>query len=223
VEEDKNTEQFENVNNEYVSYYDENKSEENEKEKVNSDDKENLDNENKKNSLGYEIYTWVRDFSIIILVILLFTNFVAERTKVIGDSMEPSIHDGDRIFIDKLSYRFTEPERFDVVVFPYDKNPDLNYIKRIIGLPGEEVDIKGGKIYINGEVLDEHFGKETIKVYGNQDFPIVIPEGEYFVLGDNRNESLDSRYKDVGTIPKEELLGKAGLRIWPLSDFGTIE
>lgn len=177
-------------------------------------------------SVAYEILMFIRDLAIMLVIFGLFTTFIADRTSVIGDSMEPNIHDGDYFVLNKVSYRFTEPERFDIVVFPYNHGQS-NYIKRIIGLPGETIELKregeSFTIYINGEELEEHFGKEPIEYPGNQTFPLVIPEDEYFVMGDNRNDSSDSRYQDVGTIPRSEIIGKAGLRVWPLNDFGFVD
>lgn len=177
-------------------------------------------------SVAYEILMFIRDLAIMLVIFGLFTTFIADRTSVIGDSMEPNIHDGDYFILNKVSYRFTEPERFDIVVFPYNHGQS-NYIKRIIGLPGETIDLKRDgdsfTIYINDEKLEEHYGKESIEYPGNQTFPLVIPEDEYFVMGDNRNDSSDSRYQDVGTIPKSEIIGKVGLRIWPFSDFGFVD
>ncbi len=173
-------------------------------------------------TLAYEVITFIRDLAIILLVFWLVTHFIGEKTNVIGKSMEPHIHDGDFFILNKLTYRFSDPERFDIVVFPYN-NTKSNYIKRVIGLPGDTVDFSEGKILINGQLLDENFGYEPIKVLGNQEFPLIVPEGEYFVMGDNRNESSDSRYQDVGTIAKKKLLGKTWLRIWPLNRIGFVE
>lgn len=196
----------------FLDYYDEDEAE-----------SEELVPKKKEKSITYEILTWIRDLGIIILVVLFVTTFVGEKTRVKGDSMETNIHDGDNLILNKVTYRFSDPERFDIVVFPYEKDPSLNYIKRIIGLPGEEVDLADGKIIINGEILEENYGREEIRILGDQSFPLIVPEGEYFVMGDNRNDSCDSRYKDVGTIPKEKFLGKTWIRIWPLSDFGVVE
>lgn len=177
-------------------------------------------------SVAYEILMFIRDLAIMLVIFGLFTTFIADRTSVIGDSMEPNIHDGDYFVLNKVSYRFTEPERYDIVVFPYNHGQS-NYIKRIIGLPGETIDFKkegeSFNIYINGNILKENYGKEPIKYEGNQSFPLVIPENEYFVMGDNRNDSSDSRYQDVGTIPRSEIIGKAGLRVWPLDDLGFVD
>ncbi len=179
--------------------------------------------ENKDNkSVGWEILLFLRDLAIMIIVVALFTTFIADRTKVIGNSMEPHIHDGDLFVLNKITYRFSEPKRYDIIVFPYNHG-QANYIKRIIGLPGETVQISNGEIIINGELLGEDFGMEEIRYDGNQDYPLTVPEGEYFVMGDNRNNSTDSRYQDVGTIKKEDIIGKAGLRIYPFSGFGFVE
>lgn len=185
---------------------------------------ENINNkDNKENkSLGWEILLFLRDLAIMIIVVALFTTFIADRTKVIGNSMEPHIHDGDLFVLNKITYRFSEPERYDIIVFPYNHGQS-NYIKRIIGLPGETVEILDGEVIINGEVLGENFGMEEIRYDGNQKYPLTIPEDEYFVMGDNRNNSTDSRYQDVGTIKKEDIIGKAGLRIYPFSGFGFVE
>lgn len=135
--------------------------------------------------------------------------------------MEPNLHEGQRIIISKIVYWFHEPERGDIIIFPNPNNPDEEYIKRIIGLPGETVEIKDGVVHIhqaNGNtlVLDE---SEYIDDPASQDYSSdVIPEDEYFVMGDNRNNSYDSRRG--WTVPRDKIVGKAWLSIWPLSDWG---
>lgn len=156
----------------------------------------------------------------------LLITYVVQRTEVNGASMEPTLHNSDNLFVDKITYRFHDPERFDVIVFPFHYQEETFYIKRIIGLPGETVQIdESGTIYVNGEVLKESFGKEVIAAdkIGLAAEPIVLGEDEYFVLGDNRNDSFDSRFAQVGNIHKDEIIGRAWLRIWPLSDFGFVE
>ena len=140
--------------------------------------------------------------------------------------MENTLHNGDNLIVDKLSYRFHDPERFDIIVFPFQYQANTYYIKRIIGLPGETVQIMDdGSIYINGEKLEESYGREVIQpeTIGRAAEPIVLGEEEYFVMGDNRNNSSDSRTDIVGNIKREDIIGKAWLRIWPLSDFGVLK
>ena len=147
-------------------------------------------------------------------------------TEVEGASMENTLHNGDNLIVDKLSYRFRDPERFDIIVFPFQYQTNTYYIKRIIGLPGETVQImEDGSIYINGEKMEESYGREVIQpeTIGRAAEPIILGEDEYFVMGDNRNNSSDSRTDIVGNIKREDIIGKAWLRIWPLSDFGVLK
>ena len=158
-----------------------------------------------------------------IIVVYFLTEYIIQKTQVIGASMENTIHENDNIMVDKLSYRFSEPERFDIVVFPYHLDESVYYIKRIIGLPNEKVLIdEEGKIFINGELLVEDYGKEVIYEAGVAAEEILLGTDEYFVLGDNRNNSTDSRDARVGFIKKDELIGRAWLRIWPIEDFGVL-
>jgi signal peptidase I len=156
----------------------------------------------------------------------LVITFVGQRTEVEGASMENTLHNGDNLIVDKLSYRFHDPERFDIIVFPFQFQDNTYYIKRIIGLPGETVQIMDdGSIYINGEKLEENYGMEVIKpeTIGRAAEPIELEDDEYFVMGDNRNNSSDSRTDMVGNIKRENIIGKAWLRIWPVSDFGVLQ
>lgn len=156
----------------------------------------------------------------------LVITFVGQRTEVEGASMENTLHNGDNLIVDKLSYRFHDPERFDIIVFPFQFQDNTYYIKRIIGLPGETVQIMDdGSIYINGEKLEENYGMEVIKpeTIGRAAEPIELEDDEYFVMGDNRNNSSDSRTDMVGNIKRESIIGKAWLRIWPVSDFGVLQ
>ncbi len=155
----------------------------------------------------------------------LVITFVGQRTEVDGASMEPTLNNGDNLIVDKISYRFTDPQRFDIIVFPYQHEKDIYYIKRIIGLPGETVQIdQAGNIYINGEILEENYGKEIIKAdrAGIAAEPVVLGKDEYFVMGDNRNNSTDSRTPEVGNIKRENIVGRAWVRIWPFSDMGVL-
>lgn len=166
--------------------------------------------------------------SLYLLVVLVITylviHFVGQRTQVQGDSMEPKLSTEDNLIVDKISYRFHDPERFDIIVFPFQYEKDTFYIKRIIGLPGETVQIdEEGNILIDGEILEESYGKEVIMNPGRAYEPVELGEDEYFVMGDNRNNSTDSREPSVGNIKREDIIGRAWLRIWPFDKFGLIK
>lgn len=170
-----------------------------------------------------ELFGNVLYIVIVIAVTVFVITFVGQRTKVDGDSMYPSLHHGDNLIVDKISYRFHEPERFDVIIFPYQDTKQY-YIKRVIGLPGETVQIDyDGTIYINGEILDESYGYEIIVYPGIAADPIILGEDQYFVLGDNRNDSRDSRYEEVGLIEKDVIIGRAWVRFFPFQDAGLIK
>ncbi|MCM1100576.1 MAG: signal peptidase I [Clostridium sp.] len=161
----------------------------------------------------------------VLLITWILVAFVIQRTGVDGSSMETTLSDGDNLFVDKLSYRFRDPERFDIIVFPPRYDNEIYFIKRIIGLPGETVRIDdAGNIYINDELLQESYGREVIRPenVGIASEPITLGEDEYFVMGDNRNNSRDSRSQTVGNIRRDEILGRAWIRIWPLNKFGTL-
>lgn len=176
----------------------------------------------KAESVAREILGWVVYILIVIAATYLIVTYVGQRTMVSGDSMEATLHDGDNLIVDKLSYRLREPERFEIVVFPYKHKEDTYYIKRIIGLPGETVQVKDGYVYINDELLEENYGLETMNIPGIADEPILLGEDDYFVLGDNRNASSDSRDPGVGILKREDLIGRAWIRIWPFDSIGVI-
>jgi signal peptidase I len=137
--------------------------------------------------------------------------------------MNVTLTDGDNLIVDKLSYRFKDPERYDIIVFPYQYQEKTYYIKRIIGMPGETVQIKDGMVYIDGEMLQESYGKEVMEYAGVASEPVELGSDEYFVLGDNRNNSSDSRDPSVGNVNRDQIIGKAFIRIWPLNQFGILK
>ena len=160
----------------------------------------------------------------VLCAIYLVIHFVGQRTQVQGSSMEPKLSSEDNLIVDKISYRFHDPERFDIVVFPFRYEENIFYIKRVIGLPGETIRIdEKGNILINGEILEESYGKEVIQSPGRAYEEIVLADDEYFLMGDNRNNSTDSRDPSVGNVRRDEIVGRAWLRIWPLDQVGFIE
>ena len=174
-------------------------------------------------SIFRELFGWLIYIIIIVGLSLLIITFVGQRTKVSGHSMETTLSDGDNLIVDKISYRFRSPKRFEIIVFPFKYEQNTYYIKRIIGLPGETVQIMDGYVYINGELLDENYGNELMEDPGIAAEPITLGEDEYFVLGDNRNHSSDSRDPSVGILHRSELMGRAWIRIWPFDKFGVIK
>lgn len=179
--------------------------------------------EKKEVSVAREMISTVIYMAFVMCAVLLFLRFVAQRTCVNGDSMNDTLQSGDNLMVDKLSYRFKDPERFDIIVFPYEHQENTYYIKRIIGLPGETVQVKNGSIYIDGELLTEPYGKEPMERAGIAGEPVKLAQDEYFVLGDNRNNSSDSRDPSVGNIHRDRIVGKAFIRIWPLDEFGILK
>ncbi len=169
-----------------------------------------------------EILGWVIYFVCLFGGIYVLVHYVGVMVQVDGDSMVDNLHDNDRLVMDKLSYRFHDPERFDIVVFPSPIAENEQYIKRIIGLPGETIQIKeNGDIYIDGKVLEEDFGYERILDPGMAAEPITLGADEYFCMGDNRNVSLDSR--EIGPIDGNQFMGRTFFRVWPLNDIGFLD
>lgn len=169
-------------------------------------------------------------YDLIFYAVLTFTciyiipNFVLQRTIVDGSSMEDTLRDREQLYVEKISYHFNALKRFDIIVFyPYGRENEDYYVKRIIGLPGEKVQIIDGNIYINDELLEENYGKESIKDPGRAANPIYLAEDEYFVLGDNRNRSKDSRSEQVGNVKKENIGGRVLIRIYPFNRFGFVD
>lgn len=169
-----------------------------------------------------EVLGWIIYILVVICATYLIVTYVGQRTKVSGDSMLTTLHDGDNLIVDKISYRFRDPKRFEIIVFPYRYAEDTYYIKRIMGLPGETVQIIDGYVYIDGKQLNEDYGLEVMNNAGNAAEPIKLGDDEYFVLGDNRNHSADSRESSVGVLHRDELIGRAWVRIWPLNNIGVI-
>lgn len=153
---------------------------------------------------------------LIALILFLAINAVTARIRVDGSSMEPSLHHNELIMVNRLAYKLGEPALADVVVFRFPRDPEQEYIKRIIGVPGDTVEIIDHQVFVNGIFIDEPY----IAAPTNQSGVWTVPEGRYFVLGDNRNDSSDSR--TWGTVPEEYVIGKAVFVYWPPEDWGLI-
>lgn len=179
--------------------------------------------EEKERGIFSTIFGWLVYILILIGLTYLIITYVGQRTRVSGHSMETTLSDGDNLIVDKLSYRFKDPKRYDIVVFPYKYEENTYYIKRIIGLPGETVQVIDGYAYIDGQQLtSDIYGAEIMDSPGIAAEPITLGEDEYFVLGDNRNHSSDSRDPSVGILHREDLIGKAWIRIYPFDKMGVI-
>ena len=200
-----------------------------------------------KVSIAIEIGIYV---ALIFICVYIVPKYVMQRTAVSGESMEETLHDGESLLINKISYRFHDPERYDIVVF-YPKGKEVDdsefYIKRVYGLPGETIQIKKNVIYINGQPIEDKYAKNPMDEEGLAAKPYTLKDDEFFVLGDNREVSLDSRkiptkdmdkYADMytedelemmsedaapGPVKRSYIEGKAFLRIWPLGEFGFVE
>ena len=179
---------------------------------------------NNEKSIMRELFGWVLYILIVVGLTYLILTYVGQRTRVSGHSMETTLSDGDNLIVDKLSYRFGDPKRYDIIVFPYNYKENTYYIKRIIGLPGETVQVTDGYAYIDGELLESDvYGAEIMDNSGIAGEPLTLDEDEYFVLGDNRNNSSDSRDPSVGILTREDLLGRAWIRIYPFDKMGVIK
>ncbi len=196
----------------------------------------------KETSLKAEILSWVEVIVIAVALALFIDNFIIINATVPSGSMEKTIMTGNRVLGLRFSYWFKDPQRGDIVVFKYPideaQGRNTKFIKRIIGLPGETVTIEDGAVYINGDKLEEDYINGTWTVE-NDGFTFEVPEGEYLMLGDNRNNSSDARYwasiaysegladsqeeaMEFSYVPRKKILGKAYFCYWPFSDFGSL-
>ena len=178
-----------------------------------------------KNPILLNLAEWAVAIGFAMILFFVARTFVFRIASVLGHSMEPSLSDGDVVILNRLSFFFSNPRVDDIVAFPSPGDTDMFYIKRIIAIPGDEIDFIDNSFYINGSRLGDPFSYyDVYRIAGSNwvDFPIIIEEGLYFVLGDNRNESRDSRFVSVGNIPHNNMVGRVWIRIWPLSSFGRV-
>ena len=175
-----------------------------------------------KKTLKQEILEYVITIAVVVGAVLLVNSFLIINARIPSGSMEQTVMKGDRVFGNRLAYINSDPERYDIVIFRYPDDEKKLFIKRVIGLPGETLEIREGKVYINGssEPLDDSFCPEDPLPIDMG--PFEIPEGHYFMMGDNRNNSNDSRYWENKYVAKEKILGKAVFRYWPLTRMGIV-
>lgn len=175
--------------------------------------------------LKNSIVEFIEFIAVVIAVLAILRFFIAEPHRVSGSSMVPNFHDGDYIITNKLSMRFALPQRGEVIILQNPRNTDQVFIKRVIGLPGEQIKIDRGKVYVNRQVLDEPYLPTNLATppesFLEEGEEIVVPNGQYFVMGDNRHASSDSR--EWGPVKLELIIGQAWMRYWPAQKFGLIQ
>ena len=172
----------------------------------------------KKHKQKSELREWIESAAFAVILALLIKFFLFEFVLVEGNSMFPTLHDNDRLVVTKIQYFFDEPKFEDIIILNYSDS--VEFVKRVIGKPGDSIEIKDSVVYLNNEPLKETY----INTESYADFEkVIIPKGTYFVLGDNRNNSRDSRFEDVGFINEDEIVGKVVFRIYPFNHMGIIE
>ncbi|MGN0170642.1 MAG: signal peptidase I [Lachnospiraceae bacterium] len=171
-----------------------------------------------------EILAWAVEIAIVLVIAFVFVYYIGQRTSMIGSSMSPSLEEGDQILMNRITYLVSDPKPNDVVVFlPNGNEKSHYYLKRVVGVPGDRVQIIDGTLYINGKMFEEEINVPSMDYAGLAGEEITLGTNEFFVLGDNRNNSEDSRYANIGPVKKEYIVGKAWFRIMPLSEFGFVK
>ena len=170
--------------------------------------------------LAFELKSWLRDIVFAFAIAIFIVVFVVQPVKVEGTSMQPQLVDQERIFVNRFIYKFSDIHRSDVVVFWYPKDRTKSFIKRVVGVPGDAVEIQAGSVYVNGIRLDEPYLKPEFRDYKSFQ-KVIVPPGQYFVLGDHRNSSNDSR--NWGFVAQRLIYGKAVFTYWPFSRVGLVE
>ncbi|QQK75592.1 signal peptidase I [Salicibibacter cibarius] len=178
------------------------------------------------NKIAKELWDWVVTFAVVIIIVFIVRTFLFANYMVHGESMMPTIESGERLIINKIGYEFSEPDRNDLIVFNATEESD--YIKRVIGIPGDDIRYEDDTLYINDEAVEEPFLDDAYNGEITEDFTLeevtsesIVPDDHLFVLGDNRNNSQDSR--SIGFVPYEDVVGEASLRYWPLDEFTFID
>lgn len=184
---------------------------------------EDFERPEKENSLKAEILSWLQILVTAACIAFVLNTFIIANSRVPTGSMENTIMPGDRVIGSRLSYLFSSPERGDIVIFRYPDNESVYYVKRVIGLPGDTIDIIDDEIYLNGSdtPLEEPYLREEMNHRETMHFE--VPEDSYFMMGDNRNNSLDARYWNNTYVKHDKLVAKVLFRYWPLNQIGKVE
>ncbi len=171
-----------------------------------------------------EVITWMIEIAIVLGIAFVFVYYIGLRTSVVGQSMAPTLENKQEILVNRFIYSISNPKPNDIVVFLPNGNEKAHYyVKRIIGVPGDTVQIKDGAVYVNGGLFEEAVETAAILDAELAADEIVLGEDEYFVLGDNRNNSEDSRYANIGNVKKEYIIGKAWFVVSPYKEFGFLD
>ncbi len=171
-----------------------------------------------------EIITWMIEIAIVLVIAFVFVSYIAMRTSVVGQSMMPTLENKQEILVNRFLYYITDPKPNDVIVFlPNGNEKSHYYVKRVIGVPGDTVQIQDGMVFVNGEPFAEAVETAAILDGGLAQEELLLGDDEYFVLGDSRNNSEDSRYANIGNVKKEYIIGKAWFIVSPYEDIGFFD
>ena len=175
-----------------------------------------------ENAFVKNLVEWVLASLAALILFVFMRNFVFRIADVNGHSMEPTLSHGNFVLLSRVGYWFDDPQIGDIIAFPFRENPSEFYIKRIVGKPGDVIDFQNNRFVVNGQ--EPYFGFNQVDIISRGDIylPVVMGDGEHFVLGDNRNSSKDSRYQSVGFIYEGDMLGRVVIRFWPLNRFGSL-
>lgn len=169
--------------------------------------------------ISHEAKSWILSLAAAVIVALLIRHFIVELYVVDGPSMQPTLQDGERLVVNKFIYHWRDPLKGEVIIFRYPRDHNRDFIKRVIATGGDTIEIKDGHVYVNDALVNEDYiAEKTRTEYPKQ----TVPEGTLFVCGDNRRNSLDSRFPDVGFVPLELVKGKAALIFWPVANFASL-
>lgn len=170
-------------------------------------------------SIWKEIKDWIVSIAVALVLAFFIRTFIVELYIVEGPSMRPTLESHERLVVNKFIYRFRTPEKGEILVFRYPRDPSRDFIKRVIATPGDSIEIKEGRVFVNDKLLNEDYILEKTK----SEYPkATIPDGTVFVMGDNRNNSEDSRFVDVGFVPYDLIKGKAVLVFWPIDSLKSL-